>query len=339
MQTISVVIPTCNRKASLLSLLANLDCILYRPFEIIIVDGGNDALLESELNAFKNTTIHYIRSEASVCIQRNIGIRKAKGTWIFLCDDDLEVPNDYLSKIMDHVMAFPEAGAVSGLVLQKDSGRWMDQYPVTSTITLWWRYIFQLSVWGEIMCDNTLATPLISYYKKKGNHLSKAGWPVLTDFSGSFFRTPVYGLGASLVRREWLLNSPYDEVLDPNGIGDNYGVALGFPAEIYIVKNAHVFHHKVMRNRLIEPLQYYRRILALDYFTQMKNKNLVSRLWLIWSLTGNSLVFLAHFEGRMLWATLKLMTQLILGRNPYVVGKLSGARSLQPGIMDWSYPS
>src|SRR5690606_21956500 len=89
-----------------------------------------------------------------------------------------------------------------------------------------WKYIFGLSVWGAIKCGPAW---LKRCYNRKGNHITKAGWPVITQMSGEFYITPVYTLGASLVKRDWLLQSPFDEVLDRNGIGDNYGVAMGFP--------------------------------------------------------------------------------------------------------------
>jgi glycosyltransferase involved in cell wall biosynthesis len=49
--------------------------------------------------------IQYILSEKSVCIQRNIGIRKAETPWVFLCDDDVEVPPDYLQQLVAHATA------------------------------------------------------------------------------------------------------------------------------------------------------------------------------------------------------------------------------------------
>jgi hypothetical protein len=42
------------------------------------------------------------------------------------------------------------------------------------------------------------------------------------------------------VRRQWLIRSPFDEVLDPHGIGDNYGVAFGFPSKIHVLNSAWV---------------------------------------------------------------------------------------------------
>ena len=115
---ISVVIPTCNRKRNLLSLLNNLSKSTFPLQEIIIVDSGEERLNALELSSFSNLYIEYKSSEKSVCIQRNIGIRAAKSEWIFLCDDDIEMPADYLLKLSEHIKAHPEAGAVSGLVLQ-----------------------------------------------------------------------------------------------------------------------------------------------------------------------------------------------------------------------------
>src|SRR4030081_1493247 len=96
--SISVVIPTCNRKQGLLALLKDLDRSAYPVAEVIIVDSGEDKLVPADYIVFKNLDVYYVRSEQSVCIQRNTGIRKARSPWVFLCDDDIEVPPDYLQK-------------------------------------------------------------------------------------------------------------------------------------------------------------------------------------------------------------------------------------------------
>ena len=92
---ISVVIPTCGRRARLLALLQNLDHSSYPVSEVIVVDSGGDKLLSHEYSLFTNLAIRYMSSEKSVCIQRNTGIRMARSPWIFLCDDDIEIPVDY----------------------------------------------------------------------------------------------------------------------------------------------------------------------------------------------------------------------------------------------------
>src|SRR5687768_13117055 len=106
---ISVVIPTCNRRQRLLLLLQNLHRSTYPLLEIIIVDSGEEILEPAEYSSYGNLSIVYLRSEKSVCIQRNLGIRMAKGEWVFLCDDDIEVPAEYLQKIADHIAFHHEA--------------------------------------------------------------------------------------------------------------------------------------------------------------------------------------------------------------------------------------
>jgi glycosyltransferase involved in cell wall biosynthesis len=116
---ISGVIPTVDRKMRLLSLLASLDRSTHPIHEVIIVDSGNDRLVPDEYSTIKNFPIYYISSERSVCIQRNTGIKQAKSGWIFLCDDDIEIPADYLQKLSIHLNDHPDTGAISGLWFKK----------------------------------------------------------------------------------------------------------------------------------------------------------------------------------------------------------------------------
>ena len=325
---ISVVIPTRNRPDSLRRLLQSIQQQTLQVQEVIIIDSSDDVSYhQSIINSFPDLLPQIIKTDVcSVCVQRNMGIQKATSEWIFLCDDDLEVPADYLNKISQHIQSHPEAGAITGNVMQNNGkgNTWTEQYPITSSFDLLARFVFQLSIWGEIEIErpNFLVRSLEKYYKKKGNHLSKAGWPVITDFSGSYFRTPFYGLGASVVKKEWLINSPYDEVLDPHGIGDNFDVASAFPAEgIHVVKDAFVYHYRASENRLSLPEIYYRRMLALDYFLKTKKQlQHVSKSWFLWSLIGSMTFLLFPKNIQMIKVNLKLLATILSGNNAYLLG-------------------
>src|SRR5258705_12305253 len=106
---ISVVIPTCNRKARLLSLLEHLDRSTHPLAEVIIVDSGEDKLSNEEYARFGRLLIRYVESEKSVCVQRNTGIKMAVSPWVLLCDDDVEIPEDYLNKLTVHFSIHSEA--------------------------------------------------------------------------------------------------------------------------------------------------------------------------------------------------------------------------------------
>ncbi|MEI9807339.1 MAG: glycosyltransferase family 2 protein [Bacteroidota bacterium] len=333
---ISVVIPTCDRSARLLSLLHDLDRSSYPVDEVIIVDAGDDRLLPEQYTVFRNLNIRYISAEKSVCIQRNTGIKIARSPWVFLCDDDIEVPVDYLQVLVSHIHMHPEAGAISGHWLQKEGEDWKATYPVHSSRTLLWKFIFQLGIWGEINCSShdIFTRKVKEYYQRKGNHISKAGWPVNTDFTGDYSICPVYSLGASLVKKEWLVHSPYDEVLDRHGIGDNYGVAVDLPVPgIHIFHRAFVYHHLEPANRLKRSLQYYRRTLALAYFVKTKpGLKHIKKYRIIWSLAGNLLGFLYARDGMMIRAALKSMAKIAFNKNPYVIAGKTNKKVTEPSL-------
>ena len=332
---VSVVIPTCNRKENLLALLKNLEASTYPINEVIVVDSSDKKMTDGELNAFKSFPIRYLDAQKSVCVQRNRGITIATSPWIFVCDDDIEVPADYLAKIDAHICQHPDVVAVSGLVSQLDKNTWMTSYPVHSIRDLLWKYIFKLSIWGPIQCrENFLSGRLKKYYQEKGNHISKAGWPVITDFNGDFFTTPVYGLGASVIKKECLLKFPYPEVLDNHGIGDNYGLAINFPpGSIHVLNNAFVYHHQESQNRLEHSSQYFRRVMALDYFMKT-NKNLkhTKKRFLIWSLAGNLVSFVLRGDMKMVKTAFKSVYFVISNKNPYCRRTRGETNVLQPGL-------
>lgn len=317
---ISVVIPTRNRRDRLLAVLDSLSCSTVPFLEVIVVDASEVPFVpQSVASRYPALHITCIVSEGSVCIQRNKGIRAAMAPWILLCDDDVELPANYVQQLAEHIRQHPEAGAVSGLFLQLEKGIWTGMYPLTSGRELLLKYIFGLSVWGPVVChDGWLLSRIKAAYQSRGNHLSKAGWPVLTNFGEPYWETPLYSLGVALVRKEWLQASPFDEVLDPHGIGDNYGVALGFPSAIQVLQHCGAYHHKEKENRLQKPQQYYRRALALDYFIrQGKAPAHVRRRWLIWSLFGNWLIFLMAGDRQMVKPAFRTLQKVWRGKNPY----------------------
>jgi glycosyltransferase involved in cell wall biosynthesis len=318
---VSVVIPTCNRRERLLSLLGDLGRSIHPIREIVVVDSSDEKLQPGDYANRTPAPVHYVVSERkSVCVQRNAGIRRASGDWIFLCDDDIEVPPDYLASLADHVDRHPEAGAVSGLCLEKDATGWKSEFPVTSARALLWRYVFQLGVWGAIQPHGPLIDRVADAYRRRGNHLSRAGFPVLVDFSGPYFRTPIYALGAAVVRRDWLLDSPYDERLDPHGMGDNYGVALGFPEEgIHVSTGASVRHHREAKGRLVDAEAYAHRLLALHYFIrshdELARMNVRERFFL-WSLLGQAVFHAGKRNRPFAAAAASTFFTVIRGRNP-----------------------
>jgi glycosyltransferase involved in cell wall biosynthesis len=321
---ISVVIPTCNRPDRLLSLLENLNRSTHPLREILVIDSSDERLGPEAFAGFDQPGVTYLSAARSVCVQRNAGIRLAAAPWVFLCDDDIEVPPDYLAKLAAHVAAHPTCGAVSGLVLEKRGGAWSGRFPETSSLVVGWKYLFEMGMWGPIPGRGPLARAIAGRCRARGNHIARSGWPVITEMDGAFFRTPVYALGAGL------LASPFDESLDSHGLGDNYGVAIGFPREgIHVLNDAPVHHHRAQANRLDDGIAQERRMLALDYFIRTRRELAdVRTVHLLWSLFGAALLHAASGNRTASRASLRALARVATGRNPYRVGR--GAEPLDP---------
>lgn len=341
---VSVVIPTCNRPESLRRVLHSLSGQDYPLEEVIIVDASEPAPNSATLRRdFPNLNILYQTSEPSVCVQRNKGIRLASSPWIFLCDDDMEYPPDYVSALMTYLKQHPEVGAISGVVMEAgQEGQPVFQFPAISFKQLLWNFIFQLTVWADLDSVqpnfmNRFPLWLIKkFYAARGNTYTLAGWPLISSFSSPMFKTTIYGLGASIIRRDWLIESPYDEILDRHGIGDNYGVAIHFPGEqpIAVLTTTCTLHHKTAQNRLNYPLVYFRRLLALHYFMKKSRRfSILNRGFLLWSLFGNWLSQTIRREKTLAQATGKAMKLIVLGKNPYLLAwKRKEGRIVEPEL-------
>jgi len=325
---VSAVIPTRNRRARVLAQLRRLAGSTHPLREVLVVDASDDKLTAADLAPFSSVRLRYLEAPKGVCVQRNIGIAAASSPWILLLDDDVEVPADYLVRLGEHISQHPEAGAVSGVVMEGHDGAWRAQFPERSDLVLFWKYLFKLGMWGEPRPRGRLGRAVAARYHEAGNHLAKSGWPVLVEMDAPFFRTPIYPLGASLVKRAWLLASPYDESLESHGLGDNYGVAIGFPAEgIHVVAAVEARHQRAPENRLARAAAAERRMFALDYFIRTREPLAakgVRPAWFLWSLVGATVLEVAGRHGEMAGAFGRTLWRVARGRNPYLDGRGGG---------------
>ena len=181
---------------------------------------------------------------------------------------------------------------------------------------------------GEIRPRGRLGRAVAARYQARGQPLSQAGWPVIVEMDAPFFRVPIYTLGASLVKRAWLLASPYDETLESHGLGDNYGVAIGFPGEGSM--SCRCPGQAPPRPR--EPAggrgAAERRMFALDYFIRTRQPLAalgVRPAWFLWSLVGGA--YCMARAGSVRWRPRlgKTLWQVVRGRNPYMDGRGAAA--------------
>ena len=335
--TISVVIPTRNRRESLERALRALACQTRPPDEVIVVDSSDDPedglCDDAELQSLAGgMSVAYVRTDPGVCGQRNIGIRAAHGSHVFLCDDDIEAAPEYLAAMARYLEQHPDRGAVTGILDEPSAPSGAGAvFPVPSFRHLLFSFLFQLSVMADVEAaqpTRMTGLPLAGikrWYRRLGNGWSLAGWPLLTQVgassrtSGSAVAVAIYGLGGALVRRDWLLASPYDERLGPHGIGDNYGVAIGFPGPlpVSLLPDLPVLHHRESENRLDHAEAYFQRVLALDYFVRTSDRfPRWTPAWLAWSLLGNAALFSLRRRRDLARRSLDALKLVLTSRNP-----------------------
>jgi glycosyltransferase involved in cell wall biosynthesis len=335
---ISVVIPTRNRVESLCRCLSSLAAQSHPLGEVIIVDASEQRLDKKALTErFPKLNLIVLNTTASVCAQRNKGIQAARGSHILLSDDDIEFPPNYSFALSDFLAHHPSCGATSGVLIESLGGTFKETILQEVTqLELCWRFLFQLTLWTDIsrvqpgLFSRVVLQWMKQYYRNRNNTFTLGGWPLVTQVNGDHFRTAIFGLGAALVRREWLLASPFDETIDPHGIGDNYGVAINFPGDLPIVvlRGVSAIHYRSDIDRLPETTTYFRRILALHYFMRCSKRfTRLNRLVLLWSLLGNLIPQVLRLDFNRARATLKAGLLISTGRNPYLNAALLGVKN------------
>lgn len=335
---VSVVIPTRNRAASVSRLMENLNRQTQKPDEVILVDSSDNKDYRIELiRTFTDLPLVWVDAPPAVCIQRNVGVKASTSEWIFLCDDDIELPENYIERLTRYLKDNPTCKIVAGKLLQYEASQWVDQYPPKSFGDLLWRFVFQLPIWGTI--DHIKSPALMKgvlrkikvWYQRKGNTETLAGWPLITDWEKEVIHTKFYSLGANILRRDLLLISPYDEVLDPSGIGDNYGVIKGLQGElVHVLSNVPAYHHRASENRLKTYQSYFRRILALHYFNKRYSPSRKKSIWLMWSLLGRLLPFVMKGNWIMAKASWRAISLILKGNNPYWIGYRHDQKTISP---------
>lgn len=321
--SVSAVIATRNRPNSLRRVLRALESQVRPPEEVIVVDASDQSEDPAELaRAYPGLAIRYFRTPANLSAQRNLGIQNARGSHVLICDDDIEPAPDYLASLIAHLDHNPECGAVTGFIRDPDgAGIYRGEFPVPRLREVLLAFLFQRSLGGNLDAVRAPAVlaPVLEllrwWFRHRGNTWSLAGWPLITQVHDSVVKAGVYYLGASLVRREWLLSSPYDESLGPHSIGDNYGVATGLPKPlpIEILTNVPVTHHRDPLNRPAPEEAYYRRVLALNHFLRTRQlEPKANRLFLLWSLLGAIVSFAVRGRRNFLAGAMRATADVAL---------------------------
>ena len=121
----SVVIPTLRREEILKETLDSLQSCEPPPFEVIVIDADTGGSAQPVVSAFDrevSPSVRYVRSPASLTLQRNLGIDDASGEVLVFLDDDVSIPADVFARL-ERAYRDSEVIGVTGRVVEPDSAR------------------------------------------------------------------------------------------------------------------------------------------------------------------------------------------------------------------------
>ena len=122
---VSIVIPTFNRKNTILRTINSVESQTYKNIEIIVVDDGSTDNTRKVLENAKITNLKYIYQEnKGACSARNEGTRHSSGSYlIYLDSDDILLPN-CIEKVVNYFTVHDHIQAVYWLIgVETSSGR------------------------------------------------------------------------------------------------------------------------------------------------------------------------------------------------------------------------
>ena len=121
MDSVSIVTVNYNQPQATIELLKSLNKFDLQNLEIIVVDNASKANNEEDFKSIIPNLI-FIRSEVNLGFAggNNLGINLAKGDFIFLLNNDTEVPEGCIKTMVSELKANPKIGLLSPLILYYD---------------------------------------------------------------------------------------------------------------------------------------------------------------------------------------------------------------------------
>lgn len=124
MPLISVIVTTYNRKQLLKETIQSILNQSLGDFELIVVDNFSDYSFFELMDSFKDDRIRCVqnKNDGIIAVNRNVGIREAKGEYLAFCDDDdLWEPNK-LELQMESLESKSADLVYTGTLLFNDNG-------------------------------------------------------------------------------------------------------------------------------------------------------------------------------------------------------------------------
>lgn len=136
---VSIISVNFNQTAVTCAMLDSIRRQDYQNIEVFVVDNGSTESPE-ELLAFNYPEVRFIRSARNLGFAggNNLAVRQARGEYLFFINNDTELPDGCISKLLDLFLEVPNLGAVSPKILyfsEKEGQLPIIQYAGTTPVS------------------------------------------------------------------------------------------------------------------------------------------------------------------------------------------------------------
>jgi len=296
---ISVIICTYGRAAVLSNLLESLSDQTFRDFETLIIDGNEaPSLARSTVWKFRqqqgiNLQVDLIPSPKGLTRQRNVGLDHATGDIVCFLDDDVTLPEDFLSRVVE-IFDRPELQDVGGI-----TGYDVLNYP--APITLRWRL--------------RLALGVIPRLGPGGVDRLGRGIPLsfLQPFTGYKEIGLLHGF-CMIYRRRALGNLRFDELIPTYGGEDrDFSMQVGWKWRLLICGDLILQHHSSPDGRDTELARNFQSAFGSGRRFAKYSSGALDFLILIVTFLGDSAIDAANLLSRPTRMNLKTLFVRIHG--------------------------
>ena len=237
---LSIIICTYRREQALRNLLETLSAQTCCDFEVVVVDASGVA----HALDYPRLRMAVLQTEKGLPLQRNAGIRAAKGDLIGFLDDDVTVPPGFIEQVKT-ILKRPELRDVGGI-----TGYDLINYGMPQSLRFRVRramgYYPDPKPGAVGLCDVTVP---LSFQK---------------PFSGCVNVSWLPGF-CMIYRREVLKNIWFDERLTAYGAEDAlFSMAVARRARLVMCGDLHVSHHKDPTSRVTPAEEIYGGSFALS---------------------------------------------------------------------------
>lgn len=126
---VSIITVNYNQAAVTFALLDSIRKQDYRDIEVFVVDNASKENPQAEFES-RYPEVHFIRSETNLGFAggNNLAVKQAKGDYLFFINNDAELTNHCLEKLVDMFAQHPKLGLVSPLICYYPQENWTEDF-------------------------------------------------------------------------------------------------------------------------------------------------------------------------------------------------------------------